>query len=65
MGNTIHRKSRSGSALCGLSLENEYLTLHDDKVTCDRCKEILEQIKFTSTKTRTINKFIVDKKVGK
>lgn len=55
----IHRNNQFHYSLCGIKCSADILTVYDDKVTCPKCIEKLEDLSYTDTKTEMLSKIKV------
>lgn len=53
MDDVIHRKAKFRYGLCGAQTTIENSTLDDEKVTCEKCKEILAEVSSFNENSRS------------
>jgi len=65
MDNCIHRASQWKYSLCGIKCEPSEMTIYDERVTCEECKNKLCIIYYADTKTDIIAKIRLKKEEPK
>ena len=56
MNDHIHRKGRMGYSICHKKIPAIQMSIYDEHVTCPKCLLILEEIAFTDTKTKYLQR---------